>query len=95
MCVCEGSGEKAGDGRSKGAMRRPPFLSTNPHTPSSFPGATTANLQATILSAFPALAEIEDAIVLAVNQQYVDASAGEQLLAEGDEVAVIPPISGG
>lgn len=77
-----------------GAMRRPP-LSPPTHTPLFPTGATTASLQPTILAAYPALAEIQDAIVLAVNQRYVGASAGDQLLAEGDEVAVIPPISGG
>lgn len=63
-----------------------------PHTLVS-PGTTTAGLQDAIVAAYPALAEIKDAIVLAVNQSYVDGEA--RPLAEGDEVAVIPPISGG
>ena len=44
---------------------------------------------------FPALREIEGRFVLSLNQEYLDATAPEVTLRQGDEVAVIPPISGG
>jgi len=35
---------------------------------------------------------MERSIMISVNQEYVDR---DQLLADGDEVAMIPPVSGG
>ena len=43
---------------------------------------------------FPQLREIEGRFVLSLNQEYLQPEEAEQLKA-GDEVAVIPPISGG
>lgn len=43
---------------------------------------------------FPLLEEIKGAFALAVNQEYVGPD-GEVALRAGDEVAIIPPISGG
>lgn len=57
-------------------------------------GATTAGLLAHLLEAYPALAEIQDAFVFSLNQEYL-APGQEEALKDGDEVAVIPPISGG
>ena len=50
-----------------------------------------------IVDLYPDLAQIADNIVLAVNQEYIDTEHPHAgfTLNEGDEVAVIPPISGG
>jgi len=47
-----------------------------------------------LLLQYPSLAEIQGAFVLAVNQKYLGIDE-EVPLGPGDEVAVIPPISGG
>ena len=46
---------------------------------------------------FPGLKEIRGGYMLAVNQEYVDqhTTMGQTPLSAGDEVALIPPISGG
>ena len=54
--------------------------------------SSTSDLRTEILKHFPALEPVVFSITLAVNQEYVD---GEIALQEGDEVAFIPPISGG
>jgi len=56
------------------------------------PGATVADLWEELRRAYPTLAELGASLRFAVNQEYVDA---QHQLAEGDEVAVIPPVSGG
>ena len=43
-------------------------------------------------SRFPRLKEMSGSIVLALNQQFSNPTAP---LAEGDEVALLPPVSGG
>ncbi|KAA0703760.1 Molybdopterin synthase sulfur carrier subunit [Triplophysa tibetana] len=43
----------------------------------------------------PRLTVIRDQVVLAVRQEYVPLSGQPLTLREGDEVAVIPPLSGG
>jgi molybdopterin converting factor subunit 1 len=57
-------------------------------------GATTHTLWEHLLAAHPPLAAIKASCVLAVNQQYVQPSEA-QPLAPRDEVAIIPPLSGG
>src|SRR5690349_7634138 len=55
------------------------------------PHATVKDAIAEILRRFPLVAEGRT-VVIAKNREYVDASAP---LADGDEVALIPPVSGG
>lgn len=43
----------------------------------------------------PGLADVRDQVILAVRQEYVELGDQLLLLRPGDEVAVIPPISGG
>lgn len=57
-------------------------------------GCTVQQLVLLLLSKFPELTELVPSSVLAVNHQYVDGNSEHQLK-EGDEVAFIPPISGG
>jgi molybdopterin synthase sulfur carrier subunit len=62
----------------------------------SLPPNTSAHaaLRDSILPAFPSLAPLAPTCALAVNLEYVTADA-DALLKNGDELAVIPPISGG
>lgn len=55
-------------------------------------GATADGLLAALAAAEPALAPGLSACRVAVNQEFV---RGDHPIAEGDEVAVIPPVSGG
>ncbi len=55
-------------------------------------GATTTALLATIIDHHPRLSVIRHQLRLAVNQTY---AAVERELRDGDEVAVLPPVSGG
>lgn len=41
------------------------------------------------------LCELQDGVVLAVRQEYVPISDQVLTLGDGDEVAVVPPLSGG
>ncbi|XP_010018762.1 PREDICTED: molybdopterin synthase sulfur carrier subunit-like, partial [Nestor notabilis] len=56
---------------------------------------TALQLWQEIVKVHPRLAVIQDQVVFAVRQEYV--ILGDQLLVlqPGDEVAIIPPISGG
>lgn len=57
-------------------------------------GSTTEALTTVLLERYPLLAEVFDTSVLALNQEYL--GVGEHaLLKDGDELAIIPPISGG
>jgi molybdopterin converting factor subunit 1 len=47
-----------------------------------------------LLQKWPQLEAIMRTSVLAVNQEYVDPESGAQIK-DGDEVAIIPPLSGG
>lgn len=56
--------------------------------------ATTTGLLARLVALHPGLRSVLESCVLALNQEYV--SQGEVVqLKDGDEVAVIPPLSGG
>jgi len=55
-------------------------------------GTVLAELYAALQQRIPQLQEFRHAIALAVNYEY---SGGETALHEGDEVALIPPVSGG
>lgn len=55
-------------------------------------GATVADLRHELVQLYPQLAGIAPSLSVAVNQEYC---ADETQLAAGDEVAIIPPVSGG
>lgn len=43
----------------------------------------------------PGLADVRSQVILAVRQEYVELGEQQLLLQPGDEIAIIPPISGG
>jgi len=55
-------------------------------------GTTLGDFYATLQRRMPQLAKFRQAIALAVNYEY---SAADRVLHDGDEVALIPPVSGG
>lgn len=55
---------------------------------------TTEQLIAVLLSSHPALSSILKSCVLALNQEYL-LKEDSQTLRDGDEIALIPPLSGG
>lgn len=55
-------------------------------------GATVATLWSAVVAQFPAIEAMTGAVRFAVNREYVDR---DHVLADGDEIAVIPPVSGG
>jgi len=55
-------------------------------------GTTTVGFVKVLLQKHPSLEKVLQTSLLAVNQEYVDEPV---LLKAGDEIAVIPPISGG
>ena len=55
-------------------------------------GASVGDLTAAVRADYPQLAPLEVRIVVAVNAEYAD---DDQLLQPGDEVCLIPPVSGG
>ncbi len=57
-----------------------------------FPGRTVAELVAYYRAVTPESAGLWDTIAVAVNQQYATAKT---VLQDGDEVALLPPVSGG
>jgi sulfur-carrier protein len=56
------------------------------------PGATVAGLRVELARAFPALAGLLAKSALAVNHDFAEE---DRILDANDEVAVIPPVSGG
>ncbi len=57
-----------------------------------FPGSTVAELLRYYRAVAPESAGIWETIAVAVNQQYATAAT---VLRDGDEVALLPPVSGG
>ena len=55
-------------------------------------GATVADLWRALVAEFPPIEPMSSSVTFAVNREYVDR---HHVLADGDEVAVIPPVSGG
>lgn len=55
---------------------------------------TTTQLSALLIERYPGLADVMQTSIFAVNQEYVGKDE-ELQLTSGDEVAIIPPISGG
>ncbi|MFH1006386.1 MAG: molybdopterin converting factor subunit 1 [Candidatus Latescibacterota bacterium] len=55
-------------------------------------GATVAVLMGTLGERFPKLGAIRTMLKFAVNGEY---AGSETVLSDGDEVALIPPVSGG
>ncbi|KDP45595.1 hypothetical protein JCGZ_17202 [Jatropha curcas] len=55
-------------------------------------GATTSDCLDKLVSKFPGLQEIRNCIVVALNEEYTTESA---VVKDKDELAIIPPISGG
>ncbi len=55
-------------------------------------GATVADLWSTLVAEFPPIEPMSGSVTFAVNREYVDRG---RVLADGDEVAIIPPVSGG
>jgi len=56
------------------------------------PGARVCDLWEALCREYPALADLTPAMSFAVNREYAERS---QVLADDDEVALIPPVSGG
>ena len=55
-------------------------------------GATVATLMSRLTDLHPDLADGVESVRVAVNRDYVDSS---RVLSDNDEIAVIPPVSGG
>ena len=55
-------------------------------------GSTIEDLWQSLVAEFPAIAALGDSMSFAVNRDYVER---RPCLADGDEVALIPPVSGG
>ncbi len=55
-------------------------------------GGTVESLWNALVEEFPAIENMGGAVRFAVNREYVDR---DHTLADGDEVAIIPPVSGG
>jgi molybdopterin converting factor subunit 1 len=56
------------------------------------PGATVAQMRAVLAKQVPALAALLARSAVAVNHDFAE---GGRVLEPGDEVAIIPPVSGG
>jgi molybdopterin converting factor subunit 1 len=56
------------------------------------PGTSVQGLIDDLIQKYPKFARLERSIMISVNQEYVER---DQVLADGDEIAMIPPVSGG
>ncbi|KAK7499657.1 hypothetical protein BaRGS_00008998 [Batillaria attramentaria] len=56
---------------------------------------TPRDVLQTLLQEYPGLGEISDNIVLSLNEEYLEIDDQQIVLEAGDELAIIPPISGG
>ena len=54
--------------------------------------ANVTSARAQLLTAYPALARFGNSLLLAVNQEY---ALADRKISDGDELAVLPPVSGG
>lgn len=56
----------------------------------------SGDLLVTLENAFPELVSLKRSFILALNEQYLDTSSSEPVtLSSSDQLAIIPPISGG
>ena len=55
-------------------------------------GATAASAASSLIDQFPALRDAVPRVMFAVNQEY---AGPDTVLKDGDELALIPPVSGG
>ena len=55
-------------------------------------GASVADLLSELAGRHPRFGEMERSLMVSVNQEYVER---DRVLTDGDEVALIPPVSGG
>lgn len=55
---------------------------------------TTSYVVAEVVRRFPAMEGVLKTCVLAINQEYAE-HGDDRELADGDEIAIIPPLSGG
>ncbi|KAI9592481.1 hypothetical protein BDF19DRAFT_425295 [Syncephalis fuscata] len=69
-------------------------LSNNVQSESTVSSITLGRLLAIAVEQHPALAKCLQTAVIAVNMEYIDKDEHRVLVA-GDEVAIIPPVSGG
>jgi len=82
----------AAGGAARETVSLPAAAAAPSPSPSSPP--TTDALLAALVERHPALEAVLRSCVLALNQEYVARGEG-RLLRDGDEVAVVPPLSGG
>lgn len=54
--------------------------------------STVGEAMEVVVARFPQLRGISSSVAIAINAEYV---AGEAPVSEGDEIAIIPPVSGG
>ncbi len=55
-------------------------------------GSTNTDVLETLIDKYPGLKDLKDQLILAVNKQ---TGKNDKVLEEGDEIAVLPPVSGG
>ncbi len=55
-------------------------------------GTTASNLWVELCDEYPGLKELENQIIIAVNK---DTGKKDKVLEDGDEIAFLPPVSGG